>query len=73
MSSSVNEIQLETFRRMSPQQKLDLAKELRQTNLDLLAAGIRADRPDIGAQELRLEILRRILPERLFLAAYGPR
>jgi len=70
--SPADEVQLEIFRRMSPQQKLDLAERLRQTNLDLLAAGIRAERPDIDAESLRMELLRRTLPERLFRAAYGP-
>ena len=73
MKFSTDELQLEKFRRMSPSEKLALAAELRQVNLDLLAAGIRADRGEMSPDQLRLELLRRTLPERLFRAAYNPR
>lgn len=71
MKSSADELQLDRFRRMSPSEKLALAAALRQTNLDLLAAGIRTGRGELAHAELRLEMLRRILPEPLFRAAYG--
>lgn len=72
MKLSADSLQLERFRRMSPSEKLSLAAQLRQVNLDLLAAGIRASRGELTPAELRLEMLRRTLPERLFNAAYGP-
>lgn len=55
---------------MSPTEKLALAAELRELNLDLLAAGIRAERGRLSPEDMRLEMLRRILPTRLFRAAY---
>lgn len=72
MKISADDAQIDRFRRMSPSEKLALAEGLRQTNLDLLAAGIQAGRGGgLAPAELRLELLRRILPERLFRAAYG--
>ena len=67
---SADELQLEILRRLSPGQRLAAAAELRETNLALLAAGIRAQRGALEPEELRLEILKRILPPRLFRAAY---
>lgn len=55
---------------MSPDQKLALAAQLREANLALLAAGIRARSGDLPAEELRLEMLKAILPKRLFEAGY---
>lgn len=73
MSPSTEQMQLEMLRLMSPDQKLALAAQLRETNLALLAAGIRAREGDLPAEELRFEILKAILPARLFQAAYPPR
>lgn len=73
MAPSTEQLQLEMFRRMSPDEKLALAAELRQTNLALLRAGIRARRGDLPEEELRLEVLKAILPARLFEAGYRPR
>ena len=71
MKRSADELQIARFRRMSPEAKLALAADLRKTNLRLLAAGIRASRGKLSAKDLRLELLRRTLPERLFRAAYA--
>jgi hypothetical protein len=73
MPRSTTQIQLEMFRRMSPDQKIALAAQLRESNLALLAAGIRSRRGSLPAEELRLEILKTILPKRLFEAGYRPR
>lgn len=73
MDGSTDQMQLEIFRRMSPDQKLALAAQLRETAVALLAAGIRARRRSLPAEELRLEILKAILPKRLFEAGYPPR
>lgn len=70
---SADSVQLELLRRMTPDEKLARAAELRQVNLDLLAAGIRARKPELSPEALRLELLRLTLPERLFRAAYGDR
>lgn len=71
MKPSAEALQLDRFRRMSPSEKLALAAELRQLNLDLLAAGLRGSQRELTPTELRLELLRRVLPEPLFRAAYG--
>lgn len=70
-SRSVDAMQLEFFRRLSPDDRLALAEELRRSNLELVSAGIKARRGNISPEELRLEILRLTIPERLFRAAYG--
>ena len=72
MRPSPDAVQLTIFQSMSPSAKLALAAELRQVNLDLLAAGIRARRGELPADDLRIEILKLVLPERLFRAAYRP-
>ena len=68
---SADEIQLELLRTLSPEERLARAAELRRLNLELLAAGIRAREGHLPPGGLRLELLRRTLPARLFRAAYG--
>jgi len=70
MTRSTDQMQLEMLRRMSPDQKLALAAQLREANLALLAAGIRTRSGSLPAEELRLEMLKAILPKRLFEAGY---
>ncbi len=70
MGPSADAAQLEIFRRMAPQEKLALASELREIHLDMLAAGLRARRSDASEEDIRLEVLKLILGDRLFQAAY---
>lgn len=65
--------QAEIFSRMSAQEKLDLAQKFRQTNIELLEAGIRQRQGDLSPETMRLEVLRHILPPRLFKRFYEPR
>lgn len=56
---------------MTPDQKLALAAELRETSLRLLEAGILMEEPGLTPAELRLRVLRRILPPRLYDRFYA--
>lgn len=67
---SVDVMQLELLRAMTAEERLARAAGLRELNLNLLAAGIRAREGDLPPERLRLELLRSTLPERLFRAAY---
>lgn len=68
---TADEMQIEIFRKMSPDQKLKIASDLRNFNLQLLEAGIRSREGDLTAEKMRLRILEHILPPRLFAKFYG--
>lgn len=65
------ELQTDIFRRMAAGDKLALALELRRTNLELLASGIRDRMGAVSKDRMRIEVLRSILPPRLFQEVYG--
>lgn len=65
-------LHLDILRRMSPAERLAVAAELRDVNLDLVAAGLKSRASGLSGESLRMEVLRRVLPERLFRAAYPP-
>ena len=69
---SADALHLEILRRKSPAEKLAIAAQLRDVNLDLVAAGLRSRDGGLSAEALRREVLKRVLPERLYRAAYPP-
>ena len=69
-SPEAEAIQIEVFRRMSPERRLQAAIELAQMSRDLLTEGVRKRHPEYGEEEIRLAVIRILLPEQLFLAAY---
>jgi hypothetical protein len=50
--------QIEAYRRMSPERKLEVAAELRRAAWDLKAAGIRGQHPDWTEQQVHNEVRR---------------
>lgn len=69
-SPEAEQIQLEIFRRMGPEKRLEAGIALSQTCRKLLPAGVRRRHPEYGEEEIRLAVIRLTLPEELFLAAY---
>lgn len=69
-SPDVERVQIEIFRRMSPEKRLQLAVELTNTSRKLLAEGVRLRHPEYDEEMVRLAVIRLILPEELFLAVY---
>ena len=69
-SPEAEAIQIDAFRRMGPEGRLHAAIELSQTSRKLLAEGVRHRHPEYGEEEVRLAVIRILLPEELFLSAY---
>ncbi len=63
-------IQLDIFRRMGPEGRLNAGIALSKTCRELLRAGVRSRHPDYDETQLRLAVIRLLLPENLFAAAY---
>ena len=69
-SSEAERVQIEIFRRMEPEKRLQSAALLSNTCRTLLAEGIRKRHPDYNEEQVRLAVIRCLLPENLFLRAY---
>jgi hypothetical protein len=69
-SSEAERVQIEIFRRMEPQKRLQAAALLSETCRTLLAEGIRKRHPNYDEEQIRLAVIRCLLPEDLFLRAY---
>jgi hypothetical protein len=69
-SSDAEKVQIEIFRRMEPQKRLQAAAFLSETCRTLLAEGIRKRHPHYDEVQVRLAVIRCLLPEDLFLRAY---
>jgi hypothetical protein len=65
------EIQIEIFRRMTPEKRLEAAVNLAQTSRELLKEGVRRRHPEYGEDQVRLAVIRLVLGEDLFLSAYA--
>ncbi len=65
MSFQIRDAELEALHRMSPEQKLAIAAQLRCTAWDLAAAGMRARHPALPAHEIET------LVRALFLHAHA--
>ena len=64
------QVQLEIFRRMGPEKRLQAGIELSQLCRKLLLEGVRMRHPEYGERQTKLAVIRLMLPENLFLAAY---
>lgn len=62
--------QIEAYRAMGPVRRLQLAREMSERAREIAIAGEMARAPEIGREEARLRMLRRILGDALFDAAY---
>jgi hypothetical protein len=69
-SPDAEKIQIEVFRSMGPGKRLQSAALLSQACRTLLAEGIRKRHPDYAEEQVRLAVIRCLLPEVLFLKAY---
>jgi len=63
-------IQLEIFRRMGPEKRLKAAIGLSRTCRELLIEGVHRRHPEYDQRQIRVAVIRLILPEKLFLEAY---
>ena len=63
-------VQIEIFQRMEPHQRLQAAAHLSETCRSLLAEGIRKRHPNYDEKQVKLAVIRCLLPEDLFLRAY---
>lgn len=66
-------VQLEAYRRMSPQRRLEMAFRLSDSLREFVAAGVRLRQPEWSEQQVRQEVARLFLGDKLFQAAYRPR
>lgn len=69
-SPEADQLQIEIFRRMGPEKRLEAGIALSHTCRKLLEAGVRRRHPEYGEEEIRLAVIRLTLPEDLFLAVY---
>lgn len=69
-SPDARDVQMAIYRKMSPQQRLQVALQLSQTGRRLLGEGIRLRHPEYSDQELRLATIRAWLGADLFRTAY---
>jgi hypothetical protein len=69
-SPDAEKVQIEVFRRMGPEKRLQSAALLSDTCRTLLAEGVRKRHPDYDEEKVRLAVIRCLLPEDLFLQAY---
>lgn len=57
----VRQLQIERFREMSPERKLELAGEMREFAWELYAADLRARLPGLSEAEVRARVRQRFL------------
>ena len=69
-TKEAEEIQLDIFRRMGPEGRLNAGIALSRTCRELLRAGVRSRHPEYDGRRLRLAVIRLLLPENLFAEAY---
>jgi beta-phosphoglucomutase-like phosphatase (HAD superfamily) len=62
--------QLEAFRRMGLGGRLKAGLALSRTCRDLMREGVRKRHPEYDDDQIRLAVIRLMLPEELFLEAY---
>lgn len=63
-------MQVEIFRRMTGEQRLDMAFQLSHSTRALSAAGVRHRHPEYGDREVQLAVIRMMIGEELFREAY---
>ena len=63
-------IQHEVYRRIAPQKRLKMACQMSDAVRQLAAVGVRARHPEYLDREIKLAVIRLILGEKLFQAAY---
>ncbi|MFC1523118.1 hypothetical protein ACFL6Y_11975 [Elusimicrobiota bacterium] len=66
-----DEIQIDFYRKLSGEERIKIAAEIRELSLRLMEAGIRDSHPQWSDDRVRLAMIFRILPPDLFKKAYG--
>ena len=69
-AQEAQKIQLDIFRRMGPERRLQAGLALIRTCRELLREGVRRRHPDYDERQIRLAVIRLTLPDDLFSAAY---
>jgi len=69
-SKEARRVQVEIFRRMTPEERLQKALEQSEISRELLAQGVRHRHPHYTEQEVRMAVIRLQLPESLFRSVY---
>lgn len=69
-SREAHEVQLAIYRRMSPEQKLQLAIRMSEEVREVAADGIRARHPEYGPDEVRFALWRMLHGDDLFRRAW---
>jgi hypothetical protein len=69
-TNDAEQVQLAILRRMSSSERLELALDLTATSRKLLAEGVRQRHPGYTSDEVRLAVIRLLIPESLFNDAY---
>jgi hypothetical protein len=69
-SPEAERVQIEIFRKMTPERRLHAAAELTQLVRKSLAEGVRMRHPDYNEEQVHLAVIRLTLPEKLFLKVY---
>ena len=62
--------QLNIFRQMAPERRLQAAMDLAETSRQLLAEGVLQRHPEYSLEQARLAVIRLVLGEDLFVMAY---
>ena len=69
-SKEAEKKQIEILRRMNPSDRLRLALELTATSRKLMAQGVRDRHSEYTEDQVRLAVIRLLLPESLFNEVY---
>ena len=69
-SAAAHEAQLRVYRRMTPEQRSELAMKLSEDVRELARGGIRARHPEYGARDVELALLRILYGDELVRRAY---
>jgi hypothetical protein len=69
-SPEAERVQIEIFRKMTPERRLHIASELTQLVRKSLAEGVRMRHPSYNEEQVHLAVIRLTLPENLFLKVY---
>jgi hypothetical protein len=68
-----HQVQIEIWRSMAPEARVRLAIEMSERAREIAIAGVMAREPGISREQARLRVLRQVLGDALFEAAYGGR
>lgn len=66
-------VQLEAYRKMGPERRVLLAFEMSERAREIAIAGVLAREPELGPEQARVKVMRRILGDALYDAAYASR